>query len=62
VVAAAPLAALDLPLKVLVWADGHQTKISYTDPAVLAARHGLDDELAYALTGIEPVTSAVINR
>ena len=25
---AAPLAALDLPLKVLVWADGEQTKVS----------------------------------
>ena len=29
VMAAAPLAALDLPLKVLVWADEGQTKVSY---------------------------------
>ena len=29
VMVAAPLAALDLPLKVLVWADGYQTKVSY---------------------------------
>ena len=29
VMQAAPLAALDLPLKVLVWADGEQTKVSY---------------------------------
>ena len=43
--AAAPLAALDLPLKVLVWADGHQTKLSYAEPAELAARYGLSDEL-----------------
>lgn len=28
VMAAAPLAALDLPLKVVVWADGDQTKVS----------------------------------
>ncbi|MBV9050325.1 MAG: DUF302 domain-containing protein [Solirubrobacterales bacterium] len=28
VMQAAPLAALDLPLKVLVWADGHQTKLT----------------------------------
>src|SRR5437870_5033225 len=46
VMVAAPLAALDLPLKVLVWADGSQTKLSYTAPAELAARHGLSDELA----------------
>ena len=32
VMQAAPLAALDLPLKVLVWADGSQTKVSYTAP------------------------------
>ena len=45
VMQAAPLAAIDLPLKLLVWADGDQTKISYTDPAALAARYGLSDEL-----------------
>lgn len=28
VMAAAPLAALDLPLKVLIWADGDETKVS----------------------------------
>ena len=39
--AAAPLAALDLPLKVLVWADEGQTKVSYYSPATLAARHHL---------------------
>jgi uncharacterized protein (DUF302 family) len=31
-----PLAALDLPLKVLVWDDAGQTKISYIDPDTLA--------------------------
>ena len=45
VMAAAPLAALDLPLKVLVWADGDQTNISYTAPAtlVVAGRIGGED-------------------
>ena len=34
--AAAPLSALDLPLKLLVWADDEGgTQVSYTDPAVL---------------------------
>jgi len=36
VMAAAPLAALDLPLKVLIWADDGQTKVSYYGPAALA--------------------------
>ena len=61
VMEAAPLAALDLPLKVLVWADGTQTKLSYTAPAALAARYGLSDELAARLAGIEAVTDAVID-
>jgi uncharacterized protein (DUF302 family) len=60
VMQAAPLAALDLPLKVLVWADGDQTKVSYTSPAALGARHGLSDELAARLAGIEVITDTVI--
>ena len=60
VMVAAPLAALDLPLKVLVWADGDQTKLSYTGPAELAARYGLSDELAGRLAAIDAVTDAVI--
>jgi uncharacterized protein (DUF302 family) len=61
VMQAAPLAALDLPLKLLVWADGHQTKLSYTRPAALAARYGLDDDLAGRLAGIDALTSAVVD-
>jgi len=56
----APLAALDLPLKVLVWADGDQAKLSYTAPGELARRYGLSDELAARLAGIDKVTDAVI--
>jgi uncharacterized protein (DUF302 family) len=59
---AAPLAALDLPLKVLVWADGDQTRVSYTPPAALAARYGLDADLAARLAGIEVVVEAVLAR
>jgi uncharacterized protein (DUF302 family) len=61
VMRSAPLAALDLPLKVLVWADGDQTKVSYTPPRALADRYHLDDELAGRLAGIEALTDAVIN-
>jgi uncharacterized protein (DUF302 family) len=60
VMAAVPLAALDLPLKVLVWADGDETKVSYTAPAALAARYGLGDDLAARLAGIDPLTDAVV--
>jgi uncharacterized protein (DUF302 family) len=60
VMVAAPLAALDLPLKVLVWADGAQTKVSYTAPQELAARYGLSDELAARLAGIDAVTDAAV--
>lgn len=60
VMQAAPLAALDLPLKVLVWDDNGQTALSYTKPAALAARYELSDELAARLAGIEPLTDAVI--
>lgn len=54
-----PLTALDLPLKVLVWDDGGQTRISYTDPGVLAARHRLVAEQAARLAGIGPLTDAL---
>jgi uncharacterized protein (DUF302 family) len=60
VMAAAPLAALDLPLKVLIWADDEQTKVSYYGPAALAARYGLSADLAAGLAGIDPLTDALI--
>ena len=60
VMAAAPLAALDLPLKVLIWADGDQTQITYAPPATLAARYDLGAELAGRLAGVEAVVNAVL--
>lgn len=57
---AVPLMALDLPLKVLVWDDGGQTKVSYTAPRALAARYDLSDELAQRLIGIGPITDALV--
>src|SRR6266571_2847286 len=58
VMAASPLAALDLPLKVLVWDDAGQTKVSYDAPAALAARHRLSAERATPLAGIDALTDA----
>jgi uncharacterized protein (DUF302 family) len=60
VMAAAPLAALDLPLKVLVWDDGGQTKVTYYDPAALAARHRVPGELAPNLAAINVLTDALV--
>jgi uncharacterized protein (DUF302 family) len=62
VMVAAPLAALDLPLRVLVWVDGYQTKVSYTAPATLAARYGISGELGSRLAGIDAITDAVIDK
>jgi uncharacterized protein (DUF302 family) len=60
VMVSSPLAALDLPLKVLAWANGSQTNVSYTAPAELAARYQRSEELAAKLSGIDPLTDAVI--
>jgi uncharacterized protein (DUF302 family) len=60
VMRAVPLAALDLPLKVLVWADGGQTKVSYVAPAELGARYGLTAGQAAQLAGIDPLTDALV--
>jgi len=59
VMASAPLVALDLPLKVLIWADGDQTKVSYTSPTALAARYNLSDEMAGRLAGIDGLTDVL---
>jgi uncharacterized protein (DUF302 family) len=62
VIAAAPHAALDLPLRVVVWEDGYQTLVSYPAPAAVARRYGLEGDLAAALASIDALTGAVINR
>jgi uncharacterized protein (DUF302 family) len=59
---AVPLAALDLPLKVLVFADAHETKLAYLAPEALAARYGLSRELGARLAGINAVTDEAIVR
>ncbi len=58
--AASPLAALDLPLKVLIWADEGQTKVSCYAPAALAASHHLTADLAANLVGINALTDALV--
>jgi uncharacterized protein (DUF302 family) len=57
---AVPLSALDLPLKVLIWDDAGQTKVSYYAPATLAARHHLSADLAARLGAVDPITEALV--
>jgi uncharacterized protein (DUF302 family) len=57
---ASPLSALDLPLKVLIWDDAGQTKVSYYAPGTLAARHHLTAELAARLGAVDPITDALV--
>ena len=60
VMVAVPLAALDLPLKVLVWDDAGQTQVTYVATAALAGRHQLGPDLAARLAGIDPLTDALV--
>jgi len=60
VMAAVPLAAIDLPLKVLVWDDAGQAKVSYYAPATLAARHHLSPDLTAKLAVVDPLTDALV--
>ena len=60
VMAAAPLVALDLPLKVLIWDDAGQTKVTYYGPAALAARYDLNADLTAKLAVIDPLTDALV--
>jgi uncharacterized protein (DUF302 family) len=60
VMVASPLAALDMPLKVLIWDNDGQANVTYYAPAALAARHHLSADMAAKLAGIDPLTDALI--
>jgi uncharacterized protein (DUF302 family) len=61
VMVASPLAALDLPLKVLVWAEpGQGTCVSYADPSALAARYGLSSGSEAVLKAVDGLTDALV--
>ena len=60
VMVASPLSAIDLPLKVLVWAaDDGAVWMSYLTPNWLADRHGLPAELAAPLSAVSVLTDKV---
>ena len=60
VMEASPLAALDLPLKVLIWDDSGQVKVTYPAPGWLADRYQLSQELTANLAGVGSLTDALI--
>lgn len=61
VMAAAPLAGLDLPLKVLIWDDAGVTRLSYYSPETITDRHHLDPATTAGLSAINTLTDAVAN-
>jgi uncharacterized protein (DUF302 family) len=55
---AAPRAAIDLPLKILVWQDaGGQVWISYNSPEYLQERHGFSPELLTNIAVVETLAA-----
>lgn len=64
IIAANPRAALDLPIRVLIWDEGGQTKIGYLDTETLKARYGLegaDDALMGMKKAVGNFTDAAAN-
>src|SRR5262245_1210394 len=61
VMVAAPLAALDLPLKVLVWEDGNGVvSVSYNSPGFLAERLHIEGVLRAPFDVVESIIDAVL--
>ena len=62
VMQAVPLAAIDLPLKILIWDSGGETSVSYVTPQTIAARYGLPDELRQRLVAVEALADALVDQ
>ncbi|HUK68147.1 MAG TPA: DUF302 domain-containing protein [Streptosporangiaceae bacterium] len=61
VMLAVPLAALDIPLKVLVWEDRNgAVSVSYNSPGFLAGRHHLEGALRAPFDAVEPIVEALL--
>jgi uncharacterized protein (DUF302 family) len=58
---AAPLVALELPLRALVWQDGEgQVWVSYADASFVAERFGLTPDLAKVPGAVEGIVLAAL--
>ena len=59
VMVAAPLAALDMPLKILVWEDGNgAVSVSYNSPEFLSERHHLEGALRAPFNAVESIVDS----
>jgi len=56
---AAPLVALDLPLKILIWERDHQSFVSYNEPSYLAERYRMPAEQATVLSTVAALAHAI---
>jgi uncharacterized protein (DUF302 family) len=60
---AAPLVALDLPLKTLVWQDDRgQVWVSYNQPASLAQRYNIPPDLVRVIAAVEGIVQAALDN
>jgi len=58
---AAPTAALDLPLKALVWQDAEgKVWLSYNSPEFLKQRHNIPDDLLKNISGIRAIAEEAV--
>jgi uncharacterized protein (DUF302 family) len=58
---ACPTAALDLPLKALAWEDADgKVWLSYNEPGLLSARHGLSEAAVTPLAGAGALLEAAV--
>ena len=63
VMVAAPLAGLDLPLKVLVWEDTNgAVSVSYNSPEFLAERHHLEGAQHAPFDAVGSIVEAVLSQ
>jgi uncharacterized protein (DUF302 family) len=61
VMVAAPLAALDIPLKVLVWEDRNgAVSVSYNSPRFLSERHHLMGALRAPFDAVQSIVEAAV--
>jgi uncharacterized protein (DUF302 family) len=62
VMLASPSSAIDLPLKILVWADaGDKVWVSYNSAAYLKERHNVPEELIKNLAVVEALATGAAN-
>ena len=61
VMLAVPLAALDLPLRVLVWEDGNGVvSVSYNSPEFMAERYRLEGALRAPFDAVQAIVEAAV--